>query len=93
MSKKTKTISIIVFLVSIIITALLAFWLPMVSYFLPAAAESMGIEYEKETEPTYSIFSDKAVYVTDDWEFYCDFFIFQNFLLTLSPAAQASITG
>lgn len=91
MSKKTKTISIIVFLVSTIITALLAFWLPMVSYFLPAAAESMGIEYEKETEPTYSIFSDKAVYVTDDWEFYWNKLIITEQLKGFEPDLIVSL--
>ncbi len=70
MNKKTKTISVIIFLVSIVITATLAFLLPADSYFLPKAAEAMGVEYQEEEAPTYSIFSDKAVYVTDEWEFY-----------------------
>ena len=68
-SRKTKTISVLVFFISTILSIILAFYLPMVSYFLPKAAEAMGVEYEKE-KPTYSIFSDKAVYVTDEWEFY-----------------------
>ena len=56
-SRKTKTISVLVFFISTILSVILAFYLPMVSYFLPKAAEAMGVEYEKE-EPTYSIFSD-----------------------------------
>ena len=85
MSKKTKTVSIMVFLISTIITAILAFQLPMVSYFLPKAAETVGIEYEKEEEPTYSIFSDKAIYVTDDWEFYWNKLIITEELKEFEP--------
>ncbi len=85
MSRKTKTVSILVFLISTIITAILAFQLPTVSYFLPKAAETMGIEYEKEEEPTYSIFSDKAVYVTDGWEFYWNKLIITEKLKEFEP--------
>jgi sensor histidine kinase YesM len=82
-SRKTKTISVLVFFISTILSVILAFYLPMVSYFLPKAAEAMGVEYEKE-KPTYSIFSDKAVYVTDDWEFYW------NKLLITEPVEKAA---
>ena len=82
-SRKTKTISVLVFFISTILSVILAFYLPMVSYFLPKAAEAMGVEYEKE-KPTYSIFSDKAVYVTDDWEFYW------NKLLITEPVEKAT---
>lgn len=85
MSKKQKIVSISVFLLSVIITAILAFWLPMISYFLPQMAQTMGIEYKKEKEPTYSIFSDKAVYVTDDWEFYWNKLIITEGIENIKP--------
>lgn len=64
--KRTKTV---VFLTSVILTAVIAFWLPTSYYFFPKAADSMGIEVERENQ-TYTVFSDKAVYITQDWEFY-----------------------
>ena len=64
--KRTKTV---VFLTSVILTAIIAFWLPVSYYFFPKAAESMGFEIERENQ-TYTVFSDKAVYITQDWEFY-----------------------
>ena len=66
---RKKIIKIAVFSFSIIFTAIVAFWLPITSYFLPKAAKSFGIELKKEKQ-TYSIFSDEAIYITDDWEFY-----------------------
>lgn len=64
--KFTKTT---VFLISVILTAMVAFWLPMSNYFIPKAAEAMDLGLEKEN-PIYTVFSDKATYITDDWEFY-----------------------
>lgn len=64
--KRTKTV---VFLTSVILTAVIAFWLPTSYYFFPKAAESMGFEIERENQ-TYTVFSDKSVYITQDWEFY-----------------------
>ena len=64
--KRTKTV---VFLTSVILTAIIAFWLPVSYYFFPKAAESMGFEIERENQ-TYTVFSDKSVYITQDWEFY-----------------------
>ena len=61
----------IVFSFSFIITAILAFWLPVSSYFLPELAEYAGIELKKEKQ-NYSMFSDDAIYITDEWEFYWD---------------------
>ena len=57
----------IVFSFSFIITAILAFWLPVSSYFLPELAEYAGIELKKEKQ-NYSMFSDDAIYITDEWE-------------------------
>lgn len=64
--KRTKTT---VFIISIILTAVIALWLPVSYYFLPKAADALGFEIENEDQ-TYTVFSDKAVYITDDWEFY-----------------------
>ena len=66
---RKKRARIAVFSISIFFTAVIAFWLPVSSYFLPKAAESFGFEL-KEEKQTYSIFSDRAVYITDEWEFY-----------------------
>ena len=66
---KPKTTKITVFLVSVILTAVIAFWLPVSYYFFPKTAEALGFEIEKENQ-TYTVFSDKAVYITDGWEFY-----------------------
>lgn len=66
---KIKVTRISVFLFSVILTAIIAFFLPVTSYFAPKLAETLGVEL-KEEKQNYSIFSDKAVYITDDWEFY-----------------------
>jgi sensor histidine kinase YesM len=66
---KPKTTKTTVFLVSVILTAVIAFWLPVSYYFFPKTAEALGFEIENENQ-TYTVFSDKAVYITDDWEFY-----------------------
>ena len=66
---KYKETKMSVFCISVILTLLAAFWLPFINYFLPKAADTLGLEYEKPKQ-TYTIFSDKATYITDDWEFY-----------------------
>ena len=66
---KTKSTKIVVFLISVILTAVIAFWLPVSSYFLPKAADAMNLKFEEE-KPIYTVFSDKATYITADWEFY-----------------------
>jgi hypothetical protein len=38
-------------------------------YFLPKAADAMNLKIEEEKH-IYTVFSDKATYITDDWEFY-----------------------
>lgn len=66
---KEKYKKYIVFFVSVILTAVVAFWLPMSHYFIPKAADAIDLDLEKQ-KPTYTVFSDKATYITDDWEFY-----------------------
>jgi len=66
---KRKISAIAIFLISVILTVVIAFWLPVTSYFLPKAADAFGFELKEEVQ-TYSVFSDRAVYITDDWEFY-----------------------
>ncbi|MBO7179158.1 MAG: histidine kinase [Clostridia bacterium] len=84
-AKKNKVVHIAVFMLSVIITAVLAFSLPISSYFLPKAAKSMGIELKKQETQNYSLFSDKAVYITDDWEFYWNELIITEQKKTLVP--------
>ena len=38
---KTKNTKIAIFLISVILTAIISFWLPMSYYFLPKAADAM----------------------------------------------------
>ena len=59
----------LVFWTSVLLTAIIAFSLPMINYFLPKLADSLGIEYE-EQKKTYALFTDESTYITDDWEFY-----------------------
>lgn len=68
--KKILKIRFLVFSLSVVITALLAFYLPVTSYFLPQYAKANDLDFSMDKHPTYSLFSDKAVYVTNDWEFY-----------------------
>ncbi len=67
--RKERFTRLAIFGFSVLITAVISFWLPMTSYFLPKAAEAYGFEI-KEEKQNYSVFSDNAVYITDDWEFY-----------------------
>ena len=69
MKFKTKNTKIAIFLISVILTAVIAFWLPTSYYFLPKAADAMNLKIEEEKH-IYTVFSDKATYITDDWEFY-----------------------
>ena len=59
---KIKVTRISVFLFSAIFTAIIAFFLPVTSYFAPKLAESLGVELKAEKQ-NYSIFSDKAVLI------------------------------
>lgn len=66
---KIKETKMSVFCISVFLTIIAAFWLPLINYFLPKAAEALGYEYEAPNT-TYTIFTDKSTYITDDWEFY-----------------------
>ena len=68
--KKHLRVRFIVFFLSVLITAGIAFYLPVVSYFIPRYAGNLGMDFLNDQKPTYSLFSDKAIYITDDWEFY-----------------------
>ena len=68
--KKHLRVRFIVFFLSVLITAGIAFYLPVVSYFIPHYAGNLGMDFLNDQKPTYSLFSDKAIYITDDWEFY-----------------------
>ena len=68
--KKHLRVRFTVFFLSVLITAGIAFYLPVVSYFMPHYAGNLGMDFLNDQKPTYSLFSDKAIYITDDWEFY-----------------------
>jgi predicted nuclease of restriction endonuclease-like RecB superfamily len=69
MKFKTKNTKIAIFLISVLLTAVIAFWLPTSYYFLPKIADEIDLKSEEEKH-IYTVFSDKATYITDDWEFY-----------------------
>ena len=43
---KIKETKMSVFCISVFLTIIAAFWLPVINYFLPKAADALGFEYE-----------------------------------------------